>query len=72
LNKQLAEWDLNRPFVSTNDIDEYANFISENIVIAARTAVPQSTSKINIEISPITKHPITIKHQLYRIWKKLV
>ena len=70
LNEKLAEWDLNRPLVTTNDIDEYANFISENVVMAARMAIPQNTGKIKIEISPITKHLISIKHQLYRNWKK--
>ncbi|CAF1247420.1 unnamed protein product [Rotaria sp. Silwood1] len=38
--------------------------------MAARVATPQSIGKISIEISSITKHLITIKHQLYRSWKK--
>ena len=38
--------------------------------MAACMAIPQCTRKINIEISPITKRLITIRHQLYRNWKK--
>ena len=70
LNDQLAKWDLHLPIVSPDDIDNYANFISESIVIATRAAVPQSTGKIKTEISSITKHLINMKHQLYRAWKK--
>ncbi|CAF1451019.1 unnamed protein product [Adineta steineri] len=70
LNEKLMHWDVNRIIVSTNDIDEYTTFISESIVAAARSAIPQSSGKINIEISPVTKHLINLKHQFYRSWKK--
>ncbi|CAF3691628.1 unnamed protein product [Rotaria sp. Silwood1] len=70
LNEKLMQWDMNHKLVSANDIDEYANFISESIVAAARSAIPQSSGKIKIEISPVTKHLINLKHQFYRSWKQ--
>ncbi|CAF1196578.1 unnamed protein product [Adineta steineri] len=70
LNEKLMQWDVNRKIVSTNDIDEYTTFISESIVAAARSSIPQSSGKINIEISPVTKRLINLKHQFYRSWKK--
>ncbi|CAF1164905.1 unnamed protein product [Adineta steineri] len=46
LNEKLMQWDVNRKIVSTNDIDEYTTFISESIVAAARSAIPQSSGKV--------------------------
>jgi len=71
LDQQLKTWNSTRLIDTTQDIEEYASFITECIVAATHEAIPQNKQTNTTFIpSETSSNLIKDKHQAYRRWKK--
>ncbi|CAF3093128.1 unnamed protein product [Rotaria sp. Silwood2] len=71
LDQQLMLWNNFRRLNTALDIEEYAMFITNSIMLATQEAIPPSTPiNRSYTLSEASKSLIQLKHQAYRRWKK--